>query len=293
VTAFRPVPDPHDTQWREESSHPPSGAHAQGTLLIVGGSERLDRDLTILRTFVQLADAVPGRRDLVILTAATGHPEILGGEYRDIFAEHLGWHPRRIHMPQVATREQAEDPATADLLAGAAGIYMTGGDQVALLDVLGRTAAAAAMLTAYHAGAIIGGTSAGATAMGDPMIARGGGSGELRRGMVTIKRGMALAGTDLFLDTHFGERGRFPRMCAALAEDPQALGVGIDENTALILRPRTRRVDIIGRGVVYFLDGHNAHPGAVPLGAPVALSPLALHILTSGDCYDLARRRPL
>jgi cyanophycinase len=111
--------------------------------------------------------------------------------------------------------------------------------------------------------------------------------------MVTIKRGMALAGTDLFLDTHFGERGRFPRMCAALAEDPQAHGVGNDENTALILRPRTRRVDIIGRGVVYFLDGHNAHPDAVPLGAPVALSPLALHILTSGDCYDLARRRPL
>jgi cyanophycinase len=293
VTAFRPVPDPHDTHWREETSHHPPGAHAHGTLLIVGGSERLDRDFTILRTFVQLADAVPGRRDLVILTAATGHPEILGGEYRDIFAAQLGWNPRHIHMPEVGTREQAEDPATAALLAGAAAIYMTGGDQVALLDVLGHTATEAAMLAAYHAGAVIGGTSAGATAMGDPMIARGGGSGELRRGMVTIKRGMGLAGTGLFLDTHFGERGRFPRMCAALAEDPQALGVGIDENTALILRPQTRRVEVIGRGVVYFLDGHKAHAVTVPLGAPLPLTPVSLHILTNGDCYDLERRRPI
>jgi cyanophycinase len=292
VTEFRPVPDPHDTQWREETSHHPPGPAPRGTLLIVGGSERLDRDLTILREFVQLADAVPDRRDLVILTAATGHPEILGGEYRDIFTR-LGWNPRHIHMPEVATREHAEDRATAALLESAAGIYMTGGDQVALLDVLGRTAAETAMSAAYHAGAVIGGTSAGATAMGDPMIARGGGSGELRRGMVTIKRGMGLAGTDLFLDTHFGERGRFPRMCAALAEDPQALGVGIDENTALILRPRSRRVDVIGRGVVYFLDGQRADPITAPLGAPVALTPLALHILTSGGGYDLATRRPV
>jgi cyanophycinase-like exopeptidase len=82
-------------------------------------------------------------------------------------------------------------------------------------------------------------------------------------------------------------------MCAALAEAPQALGVGIDENTALILRPRSRQVDVIGRGVVYFLDSHNCAPVAAPLGAPVALTPLLLHILTTGDCYDLARRQPV
>lgn len=292
MTAFRPVPDPYDTHWREEADHQLPGPPPQGTLLIVGGSERLDHDLTILRSFVQLADAVPGRRDLIILTAATGHPEILGGEYRDIFRQ-LGWNPRHIHMPEVATREQAEDPAIAALLSTAAAIYMTGGDQVALLDVLGRTAAETAMSVAYHTGAVIGGTSAGATAMGDPMIARGGGSGELRRGMVTIKRGMGLAGTALFLDTHFGERGRFPRMCAALAEDPQALGVGIDENTALLLRPGARLVDVIGRGVVYFLDGHHAPSVTAPLGAPLALTPLALHILTNGDCYDLTTRQPV
>jgi cyanophycinase len=290
VTAFRPLPDPHDTHWREETGHHLPGPAPLGTLLIVGGAERLDRDLTVLRTFVQLADAVPDRRDLVILTAATGHPEILGGEYRDIFRR-LGWNPQHIHMPEVATREQAEEPAAAALLSRAAGIYMTGGDQVALLDVLGRTATEAAMISAYRAGAVIGGTSAGATAMGDPMIARGGGSGELRRGMVTIKRGMGLAGADLFLDTHFGERGRFPRMCAAVAEAPQALGVGIDENTALVLRPGSRVVEVIGRGVVYFLDGQHAAPVTAPLGAPLALTPLALHILTNGGCYDLERRQ--
>src|SRR5205085_1224955 len=161
------------------------------------------------------------------------------------------------------------------------------GDQVALLDVLHRSAAGDAMTAAYQEGAVIGGTSAGATAMGDPMIARGGGSGELRRGMITIQHGLGLAGSAIFIDTHFGERGRFPRMCAALGEAPQALGVGLDENTALLLRPASRVAEVLGLGVAYFLDGQHTAPGEVALGAPFSLSPLALHILHDGDRYDL------
>lgn len=290
MTTFRPVEDPHSEAWRAEHTHPLVAP--QGSLLLVGGSERLDKDLHILRAFVQEADAVPGRRDLVILTAATGHPEILGGEYLRIFTR-LGWPARHIHLPEVSSREQADDPATADLLRAAAGIYMTGGDQVALLEVLHRTATEEAMCAAYLAGAVIGGTSAGATAMGDPMIARGGGSGELRRGMITIKHGLGLAGSDIFIDTHFGERGRFPRMCAAVGEAPQALGVGIDENTALLLRPGSRVVEVQGLGVVYFLDARQSAPAAVSLGAPFSLTPLNLHVLTDGARYDLDSRQPV
>jgi cyanophycinase len=292
VAAFRPLPDPHSESWRGEPAPTSPGPTPQGALLIVGGSERLDKELRILRHFVALADAVAGRRDIVILTAATGHPEILGGEYRRIFAR-LGWPPRHLHLPGLGTRAEADNPQTAALLHNAAGIYMTGGDQVALLDVLHGTAAEAAMRAAYGAGAILGGTSAGATAMGDPMIARGGGSGELRRGMITIRHGLGLAGRDLFIDTHFGERGRFPRMCAALGDAPGALGIGLDENTALLLRPGGRVVEVLGLGVVYFLDGQAATPPAVPLGAPFSLTPLALHILTAGARYDLDGRGPV
>ena len=291
MTTFRPVSNPHSEAWRREAGPLPA-AGARGTLVIVGGSERLDKELHILQTYLRLVDAVPGRRDLVLLTAATGHPEILGGEYHRLFTA-LGVPAHHIHMPEVATRESADHPATAALLRGAAGIYMTGGDQVALMDVLHGTAVEAALCDAYVSGAVIGGTSAGATAMGDPMIARGGGSGELRRGMVTIRRGLGLLGEHVFVDTHFGERGRFPRMCAALAEAPQVLGVGIDENTGLVLHPGARVVEVIGRGVVYFLDGHATAPVDVALGSAFSLTPLSLHVLTEGARYDLAARRPV
>jgi cyanophycinase len=82
-------------------------------------------------------------------------------------------------------------------------------------------------------------------------------------------------------------------MCAAVAESPQALGVGIDENTALLLRPGGRVVDVLGLGVVYFLDARQAAPAPVGLGAPFALTPVSLHILTDGDRYDLDARRPV
>lgn len=292
MTAFRPLPDPHSETWRGESPPAPGGPAPRGSLLIVGGSERLDKDLTILRTFIKLADAVPNRRDIVILTAATGHPEILGGEYERLFSR-LGWPPRHLHLPNLSTAREAADPDTADLLRRAAAIYMTGGDQVALLDVLGGSAAEAGLRAAYTAGAVVGGTSAGATAMGDPMIARGGGSGELRRGMITIQHGLGLAGQPMFIDTHFGERGRFPRMCAAVGEDPPALGIGIDENTALLLHPGSRVVEVMGHGVVYFLNGQEVAPPTVSLGAPLPLTPLSLHILTSGARYDLTLRQPV
>ena len=109
-------------------------------------------------------------------------------------------------------------------------------------------------MTAYGRGAVVAGTSAGATAMGRPMIVAGGGSGELKMGMVQMSSGLAWAGDDLIIDTHFGARGRFPRLASAVAEHPAALGVGIDENTCLLVE-YTGECSVAGTGVVYFVDG--------------------------------------
>ncbi len=255
---------------------------AQGTLLIVGGSERLDKRLAILRTWVELSDRVPGRREQVIITSATGHPEALGGEYVRAF-RHLGWPADLIHLPPLATREDAQDSRTAERIARAAGIWMTGGDQVDLVDILRDTPAGHALLTAYQAGAVVGGTSAGATALGDPMIARGGGSGELRRGEVVLHPGFGLAGHGLIIDTHFGRRGRFPRLAAAVVEHPPAVGIGLDENTALLVPPHGP-AEVIGQGVVYILE---APPGADPSAA--LAPPLTLYLLRAGQTWVVQR----
>jgi cyanophycinase len=275
--------------WEAGPQATAGGPEAAGCLLIIGGSERLDKHLRLLHTYAHLCDQVPGRRSLVIITTATGHPEILGGEYVRIFGQ-IGWPAHAIHMPALATRADAADPGTAALIAGAAGLFMTGGDQVTLVDVLRGTPAGDALVAAYRTGAVVAGTSAGATAIGDPMIARGGGTGELRQGMIALHPGLALAGPEIIIDTHFSQRGRFPRLVGAIAEHPTALGVGLDENTALLVAGGQRQAAVLGAGVVYFIDSPDAHPPSVAQGGALSLAPLTLHILHEGQRYDLATR---
>jgi cyanophycinase len=265
-----------------------AGATPRGHLMIIGGSERLDRSLRLLWRFLQLCDAAPGRRDIVIITSATGHPAALGGEYVRHFTE-MGWPPDAIHLPPLATRDEATDPGVAALIGGAAGLFMTGGDQVELVEVLQGTPAGQAMEAAYWAGAIIAGTSAGATAMGHPMIARGGGSGEVKRGEIALSPGLALAGQGLIIDTHFGRRGRFPRLVAAIAEEPSAIGVGIDENTALHIGPDSPHAEVLGSGVVYLIERPAASIQHDAEAAAVGAAPLSLYVLREGQRYDLAK----
>jgi cyanophycinase len=251
---------------------------AQGTLLIVGGSERIDKRLAILHTWIDLCAAVPGRRDQVIITSATGHAEALGGEYVKHFRQ-LGWPAHLIFMPPLATREAAQDPGVAALIRQAAGIWMTGGDQVDLVDILRDTPAGNAMTEAYLTGSVVGGTSAGASAVGDPMIARGGGSGEVRPGDITLHPGFGYAGHSLIIDTHFGRRGRFPRLAHAVLEHPAEVGLGLDENTALLVPP-TGPAQVIGSGTAYIIES--------PTDRPPDHHTITMHLLRAGDTYDLA-----
>src|SRR5205085_9193513 len=139
--------------------------------------------------------------------------EILTGEYIRIYTK-LGIAHENISTPLIRTREEAHHQENVATLSRAAGIFITGGDQYTLTQVLDRTPVEEAMMQAYHKGAVIAGTSAGATAMGRPMIVAGGGSGELRMGMVQMSHGLGWVGDDMIVDTHFGARGRFPRLAS-------------------------------------------------------------------------------
>lgn len=264
--------------------------------MIVGGADRLDNESRMQRLFLQLVTRVQQNSDLrgiVLIGTATRHPEVLTGEYLRIFAK-LGVHSE-IHAPFIRTRDEAQHPDTADMLARAAGIFITGGDQYTLAQTLDRTPVEEAIMTAYGNGAVIAGTSAGATAMGRPMIVAGGGSGELRLGMVQMSQGLAWAGDNLIIDTHFGARGRFPRLASAVAEHPAALGVGIDENTCILVE-HTGECVVAGTGVVYFLDAShtliNTANGS-HVGHPVSVGPLNVDILSAGGQFDLRTRKIL
>ena len=268
-----------------------------GYLMIIGGADRLDPDALIARLFLGLVERVVShseQRDIVIVGTATRHPEILTTEYVRIFSR-LGYDGRKLHAPFIRNRDEAQDPENKRLLENAAGIFLTGGDQYALTQVLDRTPCEQAIMQAYDRGAIVAGTSAGATAMGRPMVVAGGGSGELRMGMVQISNGLAWAGENLIIDTHFGARGRFPRLAAAVAEHPEALGVGIDENTCLLVSAGGHAT-VAGSGVVYFVDAtgalaNSAHDARS--GEAISVGPLRVDVLASGGEYNLATRENL
>lgn len=266
-----------------------------GYLMIIGGADRLDHTGTLAKLFLQLVERTERhseQRDIVLITTATRHPEILTNEYVRIFTRN-GYDPARIHAPLIRNHEEAMDEQKAQLLGSAAGIFITGGDQYALTQVLDRSNAEKAIMEAYGRGAVVAGTSAGATAMGKPMLVAGGGTGELRMGMVQMSNGLGWAGDDLIIDTHFGARGRFPRLTASVAENPAALGVGIDENTCLLVDCHGHGV-VAGAGVVYFVDAShsivNTAHGTFP-GTPISVGPLQVAVLAAGGEYDLRGRQ--
>jgi cyanophycinase len=268
-----------------------------GHLMIIGGADRLDPEARLAKLFVQMAEraeANSAQRNIVLITTATRHPEILTNDYVNIY-KRLGISRARILTPYIRNRDEAMDPRNAAIVREAAGIFITGGDQYALTQALDRTLVEEAIREAYGHGAVVAGTSAGATAMGRPMIVAGGGGGELRKGMVQMSHGLAWAGDDLIIDTHFGARGRFPRLASVVAEHPHALGVGIDENTCLLMDHDGRAL-VIGVGVVYFVDASNTDLDTAPrvrTGQPISVSALNVHILAAGQEYNLRTRQLL
>ncbi len=266
-----------------------------GYLMIIGGADRLDPEGRLARLFLHLAGRVEANtslRDIVLISTATRHPEILTHDYISIYTR-LGVARDRIHAPLIRNREEALQATYAELIRNAAGIFITGGDQYALTQALDRTPTEDAIKDAYGNGAVVAGTSAGATAMGRPMIVAGGGSGELRKGIAQLSHGLAWAGDDLIIDTHFGARGRFPRLAAVVAEHPAALGVGIDENTCLLVDGNGLSL-VAGAGVAYFLDAAHASLNSAPrahTGEPISVGTLRVHVLAAGQEYNLRTRR--
>ena len=267
------------------SKAPGSGSPAstnRGPLLVIGGHEDRERDKTILSRFVELAGGPRGK--IVVLTAASKVPRRMWEMYDRAFAQ-LGVRDRSpVHIPG---RAQADDPQLADEVASAQGIFMVGGDQKRLLAMIGNTALHAAMRRAVSDhGACIAGTSAGASAMSAHMLAQGRARLRPRKGLVRLAPGLGFVQRAV-IDQHFSRRQRLARLLTVVAHHPRLLGIGIDENTALMIGPRTS-VEVIGEGAVTLIDGRHmiSNVGDIATHQKIEVLNAMLHVLPSGVRYE-------
>ena len=257
-----------------------------GVLCVVGGAEDRVGDRLVLRELVRLAGG-DGSRVAVVATASSLGPEILetyDRTFRDLGAgDVVGLRPE--------SRTDAEDPALAARLADVDAVFMTGGNQLKLAAVVGGTAFGAAIAAAYARGAVVGGTSAGASALSEHMLAFGDDATSPRQGLTTSAAGLGLL-PGVVVDQHFAQRNRYARLLSVVARSPRLLGVGVDEDTAAVVRAG-RELEVVGAGCVFVADGSGAVSDAhlAELGAPMLVSGVVVHTLPAGARFDLVERR--
>ena len=267
---------------------PPPHPAPPGTLCIIGGAEDRSGDRLVLREFVDLAGGA-GATIAVIATASSLGPEILDA-YDAVFRS-LG--AADVVRLRPESRAQADDPVLAARLDDVDAVFMTGGNQLKLTAVVGGTALSRAIATAYARGAVVGGTSAGASAVSEHMIALGDEVDAPTQGTTASAAGLGLL-PDVVVDQHFAQRNRYARLLSLVARSPRLLGLGIDEDTAAVVRGG-RELEVVGAGCVFVADGSRAISDAhlAELGAPLLVSGVVVHTLPAGARFDLADRRLL
>lgn len=263
----------------------PSVPSPRGTLALLGGGD--DDPLLSL-----LAGLLPGpEAPIEVLTTATRRqPARTAAAYAHAW-HNLGY-PHVRHL-QVDERNPADDPATLARLRRAALVFMSGGDQERLTDYLLGTEFLEVLKHKYQTedGFIIAGTSAGASAVADFMLVDGHGWRSLLAGRIEVKPGLGLL-PGVVLDQHFAERARYPRLLHAVLAQPALLGIGLSEETGLLVRPG-QPVQVFGDEVVVVIDAahatHNGQPD-LPEGQIISGHGLQLHLLVAGHRLDLATR---
>ena len=273
------------------SSAASDGRHARradrkaGTLILIGGA--LDPAGPALDAFLRLSGARDGGK-IVGFTTASADAMSSAVAWKDAFATAGA---ANVEFPIIDRRARAQDARIAKLVLEAQGIFLGGGDQVHLVATLGGSPVGRAIKEAHSRGAIVCGTSAGAAALSDTMLAGGEMDDEGQEVPLYLGPGFGLLGFSALIDTHFSKRGRLQRLFRRVAENPELMGLGIDENTALVVRGHL--AEVIGHGSVYFVDGRGVrfdNAEEAKTGAPLTLSYLRVGIVGAGYSFDLRER---
>ncbi|HSV40374.1 MAG TPA: cyanophycinase, partial [Nocardioidaceae bacterium] len=191
------------------------------------------------------------------------------------------------------SRDDAHDPAYVDALADVTGIFMTGGNQLKLSAIVNGTEFGEAIKRAHRRGAAIAGTSAGASIQSSHMVAFGPGGATPKQRMTQVAAGLGLL-SDCVVDQHFAQRNRYGRLLSIVAQSPNLLGIGVDEDTAMIVTRQDgrQRLEVAGRGAVTLVDGRAMVTNAYEAkgSSPLLASGVTLHVLPAGAVFDLESR---
>jgi cyanophycinase len=256
--------------------------------MIIGGAEDKLRKRGILKDFVA-ASGGSDARIVVIPTASSLGPEIVE-VYEALFTK-LGAAEVRSARPE--TREDAHGPDLVQALDEATGIFMTGGNQLKLSGAICGTPFGDAIVAAHERGAVVAGTSAGASIQSSHMVAFGAGGATPKQRMTQVAAGLGLV-TSTVIDQHFDQRNRYGRLLMIVSQSPQLLGIGVDEDTAAVVEDVDGHevLRVTGRGAVTIFDPDrmvtNAHEARQ--SAPLLASGVVLHMLPAGAAYDLTTR---
>ena len=266
----------------------PHRASARGTLIIIGGHEDKQGEALILRA---VAERVAGGK-LLVATLASEEPEAMFRDYQRAFSR-LG--VKRIEHLDVSNREELLRKPPLEILNGASVVFFTGGGQLRITTHFGGTELCEQIQQFYQEGGTIAGTSAGASVMSDTMLVSGDADSSHRVGSnLLMAPGLGYL-KDVIIDQHFAERGRIGRLLGAVAQNPRLLGIGLDENTAIIVE-QEKRFRVLGAGAAYVVDGRGVtctNLTEEEKDRTMSIFNVRLHLLSQGDSFDLVNREPV
>ena len=259
---------------------------SRGWIIPIGGGEEKENDARILQRFVELAGG--DGADIVVIPTASRMADT-GSRYEAIFRR-LG--AGRVEAVDFDSRAEAEDHDKLERLGDATGIFFTGGNQLSLSTILGGTPVARLVRARNADGVHVAGTSAGAAFICEHMIAFGEDGPSPVAGSARLAPGLGLTNR-VIIDQHFRQRDRMGRLLTALAYNPFAVGIGLDEDTAAFIRPDDV-LEVEGSGGITLIDASGIEFSSMDMvdeGDPVCMLGIRLHLLVAGASYDLHHRR--
>ncbi len=261
-----------------------------GHLLVIGGAEDKYNERRILKKFLELAGGV--KAEILIVPVASDYPEFAADVYTQAF-RNLG-----VANPRVLRATSRQDVVNADvqkLCDGITGIIMTGGDQMRLVSLLGGTKLAEKIRKLVReTDVVLAGTSAGAAAMSTSMIVRGEPTSHPHKNAVRLSPGLGFL-KNIIIDQHFSERGRISRLITGVSFNPYNLGIGIDENTAIILDGKGI-LEVFGQGTATIVDGSQItfnEIAEVADNEAFSVCGVQFHVLRDGLVYNYIERHPI
>jgi cyanophycinase len=273
---------------------------SKGTLIPIGGNEDKGAEENEMYTmefgdegilFHIVKEAGGNDAKIVVIPTASSIPVEVGENYIDAFTK-IGC--PNIHVLDIRSREDSEKETSIELIKSADCIMFSGGDQSKITDKIGGTTIHTILVDRYknEEGFVIAGTSAGAMVMANEMISGGSATDAFIKGAVEMYKGLGLI-PELIIDTHFIKRGRFGRQSEAVAKFPNLLGIGLAEDTGMIIK-NGNDCTVIGSGMVIVFDGrtltHN-NEKVLEEGTPMTMTNLTVHVLSNSDMYDIKNRK--